>query len=68
MYIEKETYVKIICNDESILDGKISNICLINDNNNIDAAIFLIQQENSLVDTFGSALIPISFIKSIFVL
>lgn len=42
MYIEKDMHVKIICNDESILDGKIGNICVINNNNNLDAAIFVL--------------------------
>lgn len=29
MYFEKDFFVKIICKDESILDGRIENICLI---------------------------------------
>ena len=67
MYIEKDAFVKITCTDESILDGKIGNICLVNKNGALDAEIFLIQQENSDVPCFGSALIPISFIKSIII-
>ena len=65
MYIEKNSFVKITCRNESILDGKIENICLINDNGTLDAEIFLIQQENSNFPCFGSTLIPLSFIKSI---
>ena len=68
MYIEKNSFVKITCKDKSILDGKIENICLLNDKNILDAGIFLIQQENSNVPYFGSALIPISFIESIIIL
>lgn len=68
MYIEKDAFVKITCKDDSILDGKIGNICLVNNNGALDAEIFLIQQENSDVSCFGSALIPISFIKSIIIL
>lgn len=68
MYIEKNSFVRITCKDKSILDGKIENICLINDKNTLDTEIFLIQQENSDVPCFGSALIPLSFIESIIIL
>lgn len=68
MYIEKDSIVKIICKDESVLDGKIKNIYLTNNDNILDAEIFLTQQENSSVPGYGSALIPISFVKSIIVL
>lgn len=44
MYIEKNPFVRITYKDKSRLDGKIENICLINDKNTLDAEIFLIQQ------------------------
>lgn len=68
MFIEKNDYVKITCKNGDILDGKIFAIVLLKDGDKIDAAISLAQQKNSVVEEFGNALVPLSYIKSLKVL
>ena len=65
MFISKGDYIKILCENNHTLDGKIEDICLTNDNGVLDANIFLVQQKDSEVEPFGSAVVPLSYIKSI---
>ena len=65
MFISKGDYIKILCGNNHTLDGKIEDICLTNDNGVLDANIFLVQQKDSEVEPFGSAVVPLSYIKSI---
>ena len=65
MFISKGDYIKILCGNNHTLDGKIEDICLTNDTGVLDANIFLVQQKDSEVEPFGSAVVPLSYIKSI---
>ena len=65
MFISKGDYIKILWGNNHTLDGKIEDICLANDNGVLDGNIFLVQQKDSEVEPFGSAVVPLSYIKSI---
>lgn len=68
MYIKRNSYIRVICNDNSILEGKIHDIVLTKkENGEMDAAIMLTQTKKGLKNDFGSAVVPLSFVKKLYV-
>lgn len=65
MWIKKGDFVELTAKDNVFFDGIIHDIVVIKNEDQIEAAILLSQQEHTNAEEFGDVVMPMSEITSI---